>query len=127
MAETTIEAGGLTFFPEYRNFGGDRGPSIRVFGKVNGDPKQILRFDCFENDPHYHYDPTGMDAFHRIDRAVSPDVVAFSLVMIRDNIAAMTKAAGYPELADSIDAGAVGGCIDQLRAALEAAEAEAAA
>ena len=125
MDNQAIQAGGLTFYPEYRNFGGDRGPSIRVFGDVDGNAKQILRFDCFENDPHYHYDPTGMDAFHRIDRAVSPDTVAFALVMIRDNIAAMTKAAGYAELADSIDAKAVGECIGELRSALEKAAAEA--
>jgi hypothetical protein len=126
VAEVTISAGGLEFRIEYRNFGGDRGPAVRVFGNVDGEDKQILRFDCFDQTPHYHYDPTGMDAYHHMDRAVTPDVVAYSLAQMRDNTKAMVKAAGYPELASAVDGDAVATSIGQIRAAIDKATAEAA-
>jgi hypothetical protein len=127
VAEITISAGGLEFRVEYRTFGGDRGPAVRVFGDVDGDDTQILRFDCFDHTPHYHYDPTGMDAYHFMDRAVTPDVVAYSLAQLRDNTKAMVKAAGYPDLASSVDGEAVASSIGDIRAAIEKATAEAAA
>ena len=125
MAEVTISAGGLEFRVEYRTFGGDRGPAIRVFGDVDGADTQLLRFDCFDNTPHYHYSPDGMDAYHHMDRAVTPDVVAYSLAQIRDNAKAMVKAAGYPDLASSVDGDAVANSIGEIRAAIEKATAEA--
>jgi hypothetical protein len=56
MSDTPSErfdAGGVVFDVEYRVFGGDRGPAVRVFGEVDGRNVQLLRFDCFEKDPHY--------------------------------------------------------------------------
>ena len=123
--DKVIEAGGLEFRIAYRRFGGDRGPAIHVFGDVDGRPVQVLRFDCFEKTPHYHYDPSGMDGYHLLDRAVVPDVVAWSLVQIRDNIAAMVKTAGYPGLAEKIDRNAIAEKIDALRQAVEEVEEEA--
>jgi len=43
----TIEAGGLTFQIENRTLGKDGGPALLVFGDVDGQRVQILRFDCF--------------------------------------------------------------------------------
>mgnify|MGYP001176822701 CR=1 FL=1 len=125
MAEVTISAGGLEFRIDYRTFGGDRGPAVRVFGDVDGTDTQILRFDCFDNTPHYHYDPTGMDAYHHMDRAVTPDVVAYSLAQIRDNTKSMVKAAGYADLASTVDGDAVAASIGEIRAVIEKLTAEA--
>jgi hypothetical protein len=127
VAEVTISAGGLDFKIEYRTFGGDRGAAIRVFGDVDGTDTQLLRFDCFDNAPHYHYAPDGMNAHHHMDRAVTPDVVAYSLAQIRDNTKAMVKAAGYPEVAASVDSEAVANSVGAMRAEIEKATAEAAA
>jgi hypothetical protein len=38
----------------YRDVGADRGPTIHVFGPVDGIEQEILRFDCFNKGPHYH-------------------------------------------------------------------------
>ncbi len=38
----------------YRHVTGDRGPTIHVFGPVEGQDREILRFDCFDNVPHVH-------------------------------------------------------------------------
>ena len=38
----------------YRRVTGDQGPTIHVFGPVQGQDREILRFDCFDNVPHVH-------------------------------------------------------------------------
>lgn len=38
----------------YRQFSVDEGLTIHVFGPVDGEEHEILRFDCFKNHPHYH-------------------------------------------------------------------------
>ena len=38
----------------YRAFSVDEGLTIHVFGPVDGEEQEILRFDCFKNHPHYH-------------------------------------------------------------------------
>ena len=50
-----IELGDLSFAVEYRHVGVEQGPSVHVFGKVEGSLEEILRFDCFDKAPHYHY------------------------------------------------------------------------
>jgi hypothetical protein len=38
----------------YRNVGSDQGPTVHVFGPVDGADQEILRFDCFRKVPHFH-------------------------------------------------------------------------
>ncbi len=38
----------------YRQVPNDEGPTVHVFGPVEGDEKEILRFDCFKKEPHFH-------------------------------------------------------------------------
>ena len=37
-----------------RDVGADGGPTVHVFGPVDGAQVEILRFDCFRKAPHYH-------------------------------------------------------------------------
>ncbi len=46
----------------YRDVGFDEGPTLHVFGAVNGDDQEILRFDCFKKTPHYHLGFSYLDA-----------------------------------------------------------------
>ncbi len=117
--ETTIGAGGLEFKVSYREFAGDRGPAVQVFGDTDRGPVQILRFDCFDDGPHYHYDPDGMNGLHVLDRAVVPDVVAWTLVQLRRNLKAMVMTAGYPDLAESLDQGAVSAKVGEVEEAIQ--------
>ncbi|MYD46690.1 MAG: hypothetical protein F4W92_10080 [Gammaproteobacteria bacterium] len=39
---------------KYRKLAGDEGVTIRLFGPVRGKTKELARFDCFRNVPHYH-------------------------------------------------------------------------
>ena len=74
---TELEIGGVVLAIEYRNFGDDRGPAVRVFGDIDGERTQLLRFDCFDDDPHYHYAPTGVNRMFHLDRLTMGCPVAF--------------------------------------------------
>lgn len=46
--------GPYTLSMVYRKIAGDEGETIHVFGPVDGQDREILRFDCFRNQPHVH-------------------------------------------------------------------------
>jgi hypothetical protein len=130
MSETTserIEAGGVVFDVEYRVFGGDRGPAVRVFGDVDGRSVQLLRFDCFEKDPHYHYDPDGKDFHLHLNPETVPDAVAWTLGELRLNLPVMIRAAGYPGVAEKLDRRAAAAAVDRVAASIAASKAAASA
>lgn len=110
-----IEIGGLTFRIEYRTQGDDRGPAIRVFGDVDEQPKQLLRFDCFEDDPHYHYDPTGWNLKFSIDELTMGCPLEFSLSRIGTHVVAMIEKARFPETAARVDQSEINSRIDEIR------------
>ena len=59
----------------------DRGVSIHVFGNQDGEEREFLRFDCFLEDPHYHYiswREHSNEMLH-MDPALSGDPVEFAL------------------------------------------------
>jgi len=113
-----IEVGGIRFQAGYLVFGGDRGPAIRVWGDVGGRPVQLLRFDCFENSPHYHYDPDGKNDHRNLDKSEVSDPLAWSLEQIRTHLPEMVADAGQPELARRLDMEAIATAIPQIEAAI---------
>ena len=55
---TIIEAGPIKFALRYRQeIMDDQGLGIQVLSEINGKDEEILRFDCFDQHPHYHYGP----------------------------------------------------------------------
>ena len=99
-----IGVGGLRFNVWYANtITGDRGPSLRVYGDVEGKPVQLLRFDCFENAPHFHYDPEGKNNQLRMDKTKVSDPIAWSMDYLRGNVASLVRIAGYSALAEQLD------------------------
>jgi len=121
MAEQglTIGVSGLRFNVRYANVRtGDRGPSLRVYGDVEGKPVQLLRFDCFENQPHFHYDPEGKNNQLRMDKANVSDPVAWSMDYLRGNFASLIRIAGYSALAEQLDEGALTAALPTVEKAL---------
>lgn len=121
MAETAsrdVEVGGVRLNVEYRRFGGDRGPAVRVYGDVEGRPVQLLRFDCFENDPHYHYDPEGRDDHRKLNPHEVPDPVAWTLAQLSGNLVSMIRTAGYDTVADRVDQDVVAEALPRVEAAI---------
>ena len=122
MSETPsyqIEAGGVVFDVEDRTFGGDRGPAVRVFADVDGRSVQLLRFDCFEKDPHYHYDPDGKDFHLRLNPETVTDPIAWALGELRLNLPVMIRAAGYPSVAERLDRQAAAAAVEKVATAIQ--------
>ncbi len=111
-----FEAGGLSFVVENRIFGEDGGPALRVFGDVDGESVQVLRFDCFRDDPHYHYDPSGKDDKRHLDKGA--DNVAWSMAQVPTQLVEMIRTAGYEGLASQVDMDAILSSAGQIEHAL---------
>ena len=120
MAEQglTIEVGGLCFNARYANTNTDRGPSLRIYGNVEGKRVQLLRFDCFDIQPHFHYDPEGKNNQLRMDKANVTDPIAWSMDYLRGNFASLVRIAGYNALAEQLDEGALTAALPTVEKAL---------
>jgi len=121
MAEQglTIGVSGLRFNVRYANVRtGDRGPSLRIYGDVEGKPVQLLRFDCFENQPHFHYDPEGKNNQLRMDKANVSDPITWSMDYLRGNFTSLVRIAGYSALAEQLDEGALTAALPTVEKAL---------
>ena len=83
----------------------DRGVSLHVCA-ADGERLEHLRFDCFEEGPHYHsvsWRERSNEALH-IDPIADGDPLAWSLERIRTRLPQMLARAGAPELAARVDA-----------------------
>ena len=107
MDEKVFHVGGIEFHVNNRNFGEDGGPSVRVFGEADGKNIQLLRFDCFRKNPHYHYDPSGKNDHRNLDKASVPDSVAWTIEQLGQNLVEMINTAGYARIAEQVDQAAV--------------------
>jgi hypothetical protein len=117
-ATPALAASGLCFTVEYRNTRTDRGPSLQVLGDVDGKRTQLLRFDCFEHEPHFHYDPDGKNNRIFMNTARVSDPIAWSMDYLRGNFASLLRIAGYEKLASQIDEAALAGALPGVEKAL---------
>ena len=102
----SVELGGLRFDVLRREIDDDGGTSIEVYGDVEGESTQVLRFDCFRKDPHYHM-PPGVPGQLKLDQAEVGDPVNWALSQTRDHLPEMLRKAGFAALAEEIDAEAL--------------------
>ena len=91
----------------------DFGATLHVCGSADG--LEYLRFDCFENEPHYHYiEPeAGANTVVRIDELAVGDPIEFSLACVEQHLPDMLRNCGVSELAAE-----VAGRLDEVRAAV---------
>jgi hypothetical protein len=93
----------------------DFGATLHVCG--TGDGLEYLRFDCFENEPHYHYiEPAaGANTVVRIDELAVGDPIEFTLACVERQLPEMLRNCGDDGagLAD-----AVAGQSDQVQVAM---------
>jgi hypothetical protein len=98
-----IPAGALKFGIEYRHLQGDQGICIHVFGEVHGQEEEVLRFDCFQRAPHYHYAWSTNDQYVPLDMVADGDPWQWTLERLRTRLPAMLIRAGAPDLAQTLD------------------------
>jgi len=108
--EKIFQVGGIELHVSSRVFGDDGGPSICVFGQVEGNAVQLLRFDCFRKDPHYHYDPTGKDEYTKLES----DSVGWTIEQLNENLLEMITTAGYETVAETVDQKAVSAVLPEV-------------
>jgi hypothetical protein len=87
----------------------DRGVAIHVFGRDSeagdGERFEYLRFDCFNEDPHYHYiswRERSNEMLH-LDPVADGDPLQWALERIRTRLPQMLARAGAAELASRVD------------------------
>lgn len=83
----------------------DRGVSLHVVAHQDGEARELLRFDCFQEDPHYHYvswRERANDMIH-LDPIADGDALAWALERLRTRLAPMLARAGAPEVAARLD------------------------
>lgn len=72
----TVQVQDLDFLVEWRGVGADSGPALMVrdpdTDEEHGEDGHFLRFDCFADDPHYHFDPCGDDYKFSLDPGDTP-------------------------------------------------------
>ena len=80
----------------------DFGATLHVCGTADG--LEYLRFDCFENEPHYHYieQAKGANTVVRIDELAVGDPIDFSLACVERHLPDMLRHCGVDELADTV-------------------------
>ncbi len=85
----------------------DRGVSLHVFGEPSPgeEPIEFLRFDCFDEDPHYHYVSYAQSTNEmvHIEPAAMGDPLAWALDKIRTRLVPMLTRAGAASLAARVD------------------------
>ncbi len=79
----------------------DHGATLHVVGTDDG--LEHLRFDCFEQEPHYHYIENAVSAntVVRIDELAVGDPIEFSLACVEHHLPDMLGKCA-PELADEV-------------------------
>jgi hypothetical protein len=80
----------------------DFGATLHVCGTADG--VEHLRFDCFEDEPHYHYieQAAGANTVVRIDELAVGDPIDFSLSAVEHHLPDMLRNCGLPDLADEV-------------------------
>lgn len=80
----------------------DRGATLHVLGTDDG--LEHLRFDCFEQEPHYHYiDQADVgNTVVRIDELAVGDPIEFSLACVEQRLPDMLTNCNVPALADEV-------------------------
>ena len=94
----------------------DRGVSLHVFGRQDGERREFLRFDCFDEDPHYHYvswRDRSNEMIH-IDPVAQGDPLAWALEAIRSRLPQMLARAGAADVAAAVDPGSLEAALPKI-------------
>jgi hypothetical protein len=102
----------------------DAGVSIHVSGSDDG--YEYLRFDCFDDEPHYHYvhrteDGSVQNQVIDFDTVAGGDMIVWTINCLHDRLSAMLTSAGGAAVAARLDPSVVGPALDDVeRTAMDA-------
>jgi hypothetical protein len=94
----------------------DCGVSLHVHGLMDGEMYEHLRFDCFQEEPHYHYVGWRKKTNHvlHVDPVVDGDPLAWALERIRTRLPQMLTHAGADDVAAAVDMQAIEAIMPRL-------------
>jgi hypothetical protein len=95
----------------------DQGVSIQVVGDVDGKETELLRFDCFDQRPHYHYDPDHKNERYDLDKTTAGNPIGWTLKQLRAKLPVMLAKAGFEDVAQRLDCDLVLKQLDQVEEA----------
>ena len=98
-----VEGGGVRVEIDYTRRGSDSGLRFRVYGGDSNEPSELLRFDCFQKRPHFHYFGPGKRKLERIDKKITPCPVPWTIARIKGDLASLVWKAGHRKLSKQID------------------------
>jgi hypothetical protein len=119
-AEELIKAGAVSFGLEYRTGVGeakDEGICIHVYGNaISGQDKELLRFDCFRQGPHYHYRNAPIKKNERLmlDYTAEGDSLAWALDKIRNRLPTMLLRCEADDVARAVDQREINGAMPKI-------------
>ena len=114
FGDTQIKAGAVTFAIQYRPLMADQGVSIQVVGNVARKKTELLRFDCFDQRPHYHYDPGQKNERFDMDKTTAGNPIGWTMEQFRTRLPAMLTRAGYAQVAKKLDPELLAAKLDEV-------------
>jgi hypothetical protein len=113
--QQVVECGGLRFEATFR---APAGATLRVFGDVDGDLTELLRFDDFIEGPHYHVPAAGDP--RPFDSAALGEALTWYISQLRDHLGELLAEAGFGSVLSGVDVDAVTEHSEDIRRAMEA-------
>ncbi len=108
-----IDMGGLRFSASFR---APAGATLRVSAQVEGHWQELLRFDDFVEQPHFHV-PAAAGAT-MVDRGEKGAPLDYFLAQLGSHLRELLVQGGYSEILESVDVDAVTSNVDKLRQAM---------
>ena len=115
-----FEAGPVTFIVQHELWDGnvqdhsDQGVAVLV-AKFD-DETTLLRFNCFDIEKSYIYGPEKKNKLFRMDHTTDGNPINWTMQQIRNNLSIMLEAAGYSDIAKTVDAKQVEGVLGDVEA-----------
>lgn len=117
VGNARFDAGAVTFALQYRALMADQGVCLQVLGEVDGQCTELLRFDCFDQQPHYHYAPMGTNERWQMDKTTAGNPISWTMKQLRTRLPAMLQCAGYDTIAQHLDCDRVLSVLPQVEEA----------
>jgi len=119
-----FEAGNIRFGLEMRRLkNGDGGLALHVLTDIGGskgkayvEETELLAFDCFWNNAHYHYGPRNKNHRTNFDLTVVDDPLAWTFEQLENRrLGPMIERAGYPGVAADLDLDKIASVLPALK------------
>lgn len=108
-----MDIGGLRFSASFR---APAGATLRVSAQLEDGWQEVLRFDDFVEQPHFHVPASA--AATMVDREAKGAPLDFFVAQLRDHLQEMLVQGGFSEVAKTVDLDAVTTNVGRIRQAM---------